>query len=269
MISAILTALVLFTGSASGYRLVVDTDKKSFTELKPIHLDINGDGRIDAIQPRTLVRWGWVWDDQGKRRRGTEHWIAFDLVRTATLKRQTIFEYRYGDERGDDYWVWALIPAGDVDGNGQVDLVFYSGDDTTDETVILLQRGSTFRSCSTGSILSEYNFDSSYNITTLKSYNVDTQTVIPARIVARWNGAKGRFEGTNLYWIHRERLALRAKPNNSAKVVLWLSRDDAVIDLERGRKSAKQASWIEVETSFGRGWVQRSGLATNSQFVTP
>jgi hypothetical protein len=268
MIGAILTVVVFLAGSASGYRLVVDTDKNGFNELKAIHLDINDDGRIDTIQPRILVRRGWVWDAQGKHRHGTEHWITFDLVRTSTQPGRTVFEYRYGDEHAD-YWVWALIPAGDLDGNGQIDLVFYSGDDTTDETVILLQNGSTFRRCSTGSILGDYNFDSSYNVTTLESYDIDTQTVIPARIVGRWNGAKVWFEGTDLYWIHRQQLALRAEPHNSAKLIQWLGRDDAVINRVRRGKAVKRGGWLEVETTFGRGWVQRSGLVTNSRFVTP
>jgi len=64
MIGAILTVVILFAGSSGGYRLVADTDKHGFNELKPIHLDINDDGRIDTIQPRTLIRRGWVWDEQ-------------------------------------------------------------------------------------------------------------------------------------------------------------------------------------------------------------
>lgn len=268
MISAIVTVALLLAASSGGYRLIEDSDKHSFTDLKPIHLDIDGDGKMDTIQPRTSMRKGWVTNGMAKRRRGTEHWIAFDLILASSPTRQTFFEYRYGDEWAD-YWVWAMIPAGDMDGNGQIDLVFYSGDDTSDETVILLRNGSTFRRCGTGIILGDYRLDSNYNVTTEESYDVRAKTNIPARIVARWNGTKGWFEGTDLYWIHRAQLALRKEPRKSAKLIQWLSREAAVISLTLQGKPVMQDGWIKVETSAGTGWVQRNGLVTNSRFVTP
>jgi len=207
-------------------------------------------------------------DDLGRRRLGFVHWISFDLIKAHPHSRQLLFEYRFGDERAD-YWIWALIPAGDLDGNGQLDLVFYSGDDTTDETVILLQKGSSFRKCGTGNILSPYGFDSSYNITTRKGYDTKTNSEIPVRIVGHWNGAHGWYEGTDIYWVHRARVALRSEPRDSAKIIAWLGRDDGVINLLQNGIPVRERPWIKVETTAGTGWVLTSGLITTSRYVTP
>jgi hypothetical protein len=55
----------------------------------------------------------------------------------------SFFRYQYGDGESD-YWVYALISAGDINHDGKTDLVFYSGDDTSDETITLLNRGNRF-----------------------------------------------------------------------------------------------------------------------------
>lgn len=134
--------LVLFTASTVKAQTVSDDVKRSFNELSPIKIDVDGDGRPDTIEPRvyTVTRRA-----RGKRlrQRDVQHWIAFDLTTTTGRRIPSFFKYRYGTAEAD-YWVYALIPAGDIDGDRRVDLLFYSGDDSSDETITLINRGNRF-----------------------------------------------------------------------------------------------------------------------------
>jgi hypothetical protein len=136
--------LVLFVGPVLVQAQVITDDvKRSFSELQPIKIDVDGDGRADTIQPRTYA----VVENCGK---GThlkftdiKHWIAFDLTLARGRKIPSIFKYAYGDSEST-YWVYAMVSAGDVNRDGKTDLVFYSGDDTSDETITLVNKGNRF-----------------------------------------------------------------------------------------------------------------------------
>lgn len=123
---------------------VTDDNKRSFDDLRPILMDIDGDEKPDRIQPRTYQTYK---RHKGKKflRRHIRNWITFDLVTTRGRKIQSFFTYYYGTaEQGGSYWVYALMPAGDINGDGLNDLIFYSGDDTSDETVTLINRRNRF-----------------------------------------------------------------------------------------------------------------------------
>ena len=122
---------------------VTDDDRRGFDDLRPIYVDVDSDGKPDRIKPRTY---------QTYKRRGSrpllkdvKNWITFDLKTTRGRTIRSFFTYNYGTaENGGSYWVYALIPARDVNKDGKTDLLFYSGDDTGDETVVLLNLGNKF-----------------------------------------------------------------------------------------------------------------------------
>ncbi len=123
---------------------VTDDDRRGFDELKAIFLDVDGDDKLDRIQPRTYQTYH---KRHGSRllRKNIRNWITFDLSTTSGRRINSLFTYNYGTaENGGSYWVYALISVGDVDKDGKTDLMFYSGDDTSDESVILLNRGNRF-----------------------------------------------------------------------------------------------------------------------------
>jgi hypothetical protein len=114
---------------------IPDQIKRGYRELAPITLDVDGDGKPDRIVPRTFVR------RSGKP--GIEdHLLTFDLHLSDGRSFPAFFTFRYGDSLAD-YWVYALtlpVPAK----KGQIGLVFYAGDDTSDVTVVLVLRGGRF-----------------------------------------------------------------------------------------------------------------------------
>ena len=109
--------------------------RRPFNDLTPIRVDIDGDRRLDTIKPRTYTT----------RRGGVQvNWITFDIAYGSGKKTNNIFDYEYGTD-DVNYWVYALRPLKDLNKDGRRDFLFYSGDDTSDETVVLVSRGNRYR----------------------------------------------------------------------------------------------------------------------------
>jgi hypothetical protein len=121
--------------------IIEDRDRRSFAELTPIFLDVDGDLKLDRISPRVYSLTSAP-NRKRKSRAKETHWITFDLNTSSGMVLRSFFRYQYGTDEGN-YWVYALVPC-DVNKDGRTELVFYSGDDTSDETIVLLNRGGRF-----------------------------------------------------------------------------------------------------------------------------
>src|SRR5882762_6661865 len=140
-IPAILASLLFTMPVMTKCRAITDDERRGFniSDLHPIVLDLDGDGEPDVITPRLVVT------HYRDRRSKIHHveWIVFDLKTSRGRVLRSFFKYRYGTDKVD-YWVWAMA-ACQPDKNGQRDLVFYSGDDTSEVTIVLLNQGGRFR----------------------------------------------------------------------------------------------------------------------------
>jgi hypothetical protein len=122
--------------------VVEDSDRRGFDELESYTLDVGGDGKPDKITPRTYAV-KTKRKVSNKFKAGEVHWIAFDLKAGNGRVIKSFFKYNYGTEEAV-YWVYALIPCR-FNSDARIDLLFYSGDDTSDETIILENKGNSFR----------------------------------------------------------------------------------------------------------------------------
>jgi hypothetical protein len=122
---------------------VDDRDKRSFDDLRPIAIDIDNDGEPDKILPRLLkLKPTTTRHGAEKVREKESHWIVFDLHTSKGRKLKSFYRFQYGSDWAD-YWVYAVVPC-DLNGDGKTDLVFYSGDDESDDTTILLNKNGRF-----------------------------------------------------------------------------------------------------------------------------
>jgi len=147
MMKIILTiCLILFIASTVKSQTISDAGRRPFENLSQIKIDIDRDGKLDTIQPRTYQI--TVKRNLKRKRlmkRDIQNWITFDLITTKGRRINSFFKYKYGTaEQGGSYWVYALVSADDINSDGKTDLVFYSGDDTSDETITLISKGNRF-----------------------------------------------------------------------------------------------------------------------------
>jgi len=138
-IPVVLMGLLLGIPASSKCRGLEDGDRRGFTDLAPIVLDIDGDGEPDTITPRIVVT-----HYRGRSSKlHQQEWIVFDLKTSRGRLLRSFFKYHYGTDKVD-YWVWALVPCR-ANKQARTDLVFYSGDDTSDVTIVLTNQKGGFR----------------------------------------------------------------------------------------------------------------------------
>jgi hypothetical protein len=140
---AFIVSLILLTVSITKMQEITDNDKRAFDELGQVKIDVDGDGKLDTIQPRTFQVISRRVKGKRIRKRFIQNWITFDLTTSRGRRTKSFFKYNYGDGEAS-YWVYVLKSAGDVNKDGKTDLVFYSGDDSSDETIILANKGTRF-----------------------------------------------------------------------------------------------------------------------------
>ena len=141
LIQIILAGLLLSAPPSSKCRAIHDADMRGFrdSDLDPVVMDIDGDGKADTITPRLVVT--HYRDKKSKLHQAA--WIVFDLKTSRGRVVRSFFKYHYGNDK-IDYWVWWLASC-KVNKDGRRDLVFYSGDDTSDETIVISNQQNGFR----------------------------------------------------------------------------------------------------------------------------
>ncbi len=124
--------------------VVQDPDRRGFDERDSFGIDVDDDGKPDKITPRTYtVKTTRKVSDKTKPKAGEIHWIAFDLKTSKGRVIKSFFKYNYGTDEAD-YWVYALVPCR-LNRDGRTDLLFYAGDDTSEESIILVNRKNAFK----------------------------------------------------------------------------------------------------------------------------
>ena len=124
--------------------VVQDSDRRGFAERDSFTLDVDGDGKPDTITPRTYkVKVNRKTSGKTKSKVRENYWITFDIKTSKGRMLNSFFRYNYGTNEAV-YWVYAFVPC-KINRGGRTDLLFYSGDDTSQESVVLVNTGSSFK----------------------------------------------------------------------------------------------------------------------------
>lgn len=227
------------------------------TEGKPVFVgDLDGNGKPERIVQIQFTKPIQLPSrkDLTKRETRNGHFVKYVLYRDDEKKGITIFEYLIGDDEAV-YWQYRIDEAIDLNQDSKKDLVFYAGDDTTQEYVFLIQKPDYFKAVYSGIIGLDtdflLDFDKSYNIT----QNLDSKQT---SVVAKWNPQLEIFEGLKIRWINQD-CSLYKEKNNQSEVVSYLQEGEVIFVTDNS-----QNLWRKIKTPWSDGWIEMGCLSAFS-----
>lgn len=172
-----------------------------------------------------------------------EVWVNFQLVRDG--KRSTLFEHNIGNNLAT-YWVHHISEVRHLNNDGNVDLVFYQGDDTSDETVLLLMKSDHVKAVYAGiqGLSRERRPDTVGSI----SQN--------GKVISRWDPDREVFVGDGIAWTIDSCVPIRKTPDAKGEIIRSLSEHEVV------QLMSKQGNWQKVAWEGGEeGWIESRQLS--------
>jgi hypothetical protein len=217
-----------------------------------IKADINGNDIPDKIVATFFTRPVLVVDDRlaNTCQTVTGKFVRYTMYPDGQKNGKVIFEENYGSTRAS-YWVHKLAIGKDLNQDGRKNLVFYMGDDTSDETTYLLQKPEGFKAVSAGE-------------SGLPSYAIDSQrslVTIDKKVVAKWDRSTEVWTSNNRGWVTGDCVAIRAQPDFQSKIVgLGFARNLLTVS---PRQSV--GDWIAIDIDDDRiGWINKNYFSFSS-----
>lgn len=169
--------------------------------------------------------------------------VNFQLVKGG--KRSSLFEHRIGNNLAT-YWVHYISEVRHLNRDGSVDLVFYQGDDTSDETVLLLIKGEQVKAVYAGvrGLSREQRPDM------IGSISMNGQQV------SRWDPDREVFVGNGIAWTVDNCVPMRKTPEAKGEIIRSLSEHEIV------KLISQQGNWQKVAWDGGdEGWIESRQLS--------
>jgi len=223
--------------------------------------DLNGNGKREHIvtvnykKPASLLS-----SNNTACETRTGYFAKFVLYRDGQKRGMTIFDYSIGDDEAV-YWQYRIDKAIDLNRDGKKDLIFYAGDDTTEEYVFLIQKASYFKAVYSGTL--ELDYFAELN---------DTNDIVikndgsPTKVLAKWNAKREVFEGEGIYWIIGNCIGLYTEPSELSKVLVRFYEGEIVYPPEKANDNQDGWQKIKVNTFEGwkEGWMEMRHLSASS-----
>jgi hypothetical protein len=221
------------------------------TSQTVIKADIDGNSIVDRIVASYFTRPVLVVDDNRSNTCKTVpgKFVRYAMFADGQKNGKVIFEENYGSTRAS-YWVHRLEIGKDLDGDGRKDLVFYMGDDTSDEKTYLLPKPEGFKAVSAGGA-------------GLPSYAIDAQGSLVGfdkTVLAKWDRSTEVWTSKHHGWVKGDCIAIRAQPDPQSKIVtLGFDRNlMTVMNLQ------PVGDWIAVDDDGNSGWINKKYLSFSS-----
>jgi hypothetical protein len=218
-----------------------------------INADIDGNGIPDRIVATYFTRPVSVLDDKQPFSCKTVpgKFVRYTMYSNGQKNGKVIFEENFGSTRAS-YWVHRLEIGKDLDRDGRKDLVYYMGDDTSDETTYLLQKSAGFKAVSAG------EFQVAPPLT------IDSQgSIVGAGKVrlAKWDRVAEVWTSDKSGWVTGDCIAIRAQPDEKAQTI-GLGFDRNLITISQLQPVG---DWIAIKTDGGgNGWINKKYFSFSS-----
>lgn len=221
--------------------------------------DLNANSKLDRIievkykKPAKLLSY----TSKGKYEIRNGHFIKYILYVDNLKRGKVIFDYLIGDDEAQ-YWQYRIDKTVDLNKDGLKDLIFYAGDDTTEEYVYLLQKSSHFKAVYSGAL----SLDFFYKLNKA-NYIVAATDEVNSRVAANWNPQREIFEGRLINWT-TQNCKFYTKPNEKSKVLNTLSSKEVVVLSDK--TNSKRKGWYQVKFMYEEGWINTNYLSKRSPF---
>ncbi len=162
-------------------------------------------------------------------------------------KRSLLFEQNIGTNLAT-YWVSEIREVRHINNDGISDLVYYAGDDTSDETVLLLRREGSIKAIYAGV----------KGLQRLKPSNHIGEITLGNNKSTRWDRDREVFQGDGLAWTTDNCIPLRKTPDNKGEIIFSIYENNIVELLE------KKGDWQKISMDGTIGWVESRYLSNTS-----
>ncbi|NJM45767.1 MAG: SH3 domain-containing protein [Alkalinema sp. RU_4_3] len=186
-------------------------------------------------------------DRRGGEKMKTQVFVKFDLVDGKSRKRSLLFEHSIGTNLAT-YWVYDIREVRNINRDEYVDLVFYAGDDTSDETVLLLRKKDHYKAIYAGN--SGFSRD--------RAGSALGETRLGNNKFTRWDAQQELLVGEGVAWTNGDCIPFRKTPDDKGEMIFPLYENNLVELLET------KGSWQKIRMDGQEGWVEGRLLSRTS-----
>jgi hypothetical protein len=226
--------------------LMMDLDRK---------VDANRKTSLETIT-RTVVERPTTFDRDGCKAYGDNKItkdiiVQFHLTRGDSKQKTLLFEQRIGTNLAR-YWVSDIQQVQYLNQDGNADLVFYMGDDTTDEHVLLLLKEDQVKAVYAGVEGLRRGQSPDLKLGEIGGNNGEK--------LSRWDPEQEVFVGNGIAWVSKHCAPLRKNPDAKGEVIRTPWEHDVVELLPE-----RQGEWQKVKIDNREiGWMNRRHLSETS-----
>ncbi|MEA5485766.1 MULTISPECIES: SH3 domain-containing protein [Pseudanabaena] len=219
-----------------------------------INQDIDNNGKSDLIIASYFIRTVLVpkYDATNTCHQVSGKFVRYTLFANGEKTGKDILEISYGTSLAS-YWMHKLILDRDIDGDGQKELSFYMGDDTSQARAYLFLKPDGVRVVNLG-------------VTDLPGASLNETfdlQLFGGNIIARWDqSAKLWKSQNNQYgWVVGDCVEIRESPNARSKIVSMISSNEILPTIQ----PQINVDWVAVKFAYDKiGWINTKNFSFTS-----
>lgn|GEM_PF-981415 len=219
-----------------------------------INQDIDNNGKSDLVVASYFIRPVLVpkYDSTNTCHRIPGKFVKYTLFANGEKIGKDILEISYGTSLAS-YWVHKLTVDSDIDGDGQKELSFYMGDDTSQERAYLFLKPDGVRVVNLGvTDLPGASLNKTFDLQLFRS-----------NVIAKWDQSAKLWKSQNSQygWVIGGCVKIRELPNDRSKTVAMISGNEVLPTSQ----PQINGDWVAVKFSYNKiGWINRKNFSFTS-----